>query len=50
VPALHDGAYAFGLLLIIWFSWLGVVLFAARETAVAPRMAAGVPGATTASP
>jgi hypothetical protein len=33
VPALHDAAYAFGLLQIVWFAWLGTVLLARRANA-----------------
>jgi hypothetical protein len=50
VPALHDGAYAFGLLLIVWFAWLGVVLVAAHEPTVAPRTTAGAKRASTVAP
>lgn len=50
VPALHDVAYAFGLLLIVWFAWLGVALFAARGATVASRTTAVAPRATTVSP
>jgi hypothetical protein len=32
VPSLHDAAYAFGLLQIAWFAWLGGVLVAGRTT------------------
>jgi len=35
VPAVHDAAYAFGLLQIVWFVWLGAVLMKTRTTAVA---------------
>jgi hypothetical protein len=31
VPALRSGAYVFGLLQIVWFSWLGLVLLGARR-------------------
>jgi hypothetical protein len=35
VPPLHEAAYAFGLLQIVWFAWLGVVLIRSKATAVA---------------
>jgi len=33
VPPLHDAAYVFGLLQIVWFVWLGVVLMTTKATA-----------------
>jgi len=33
VPPLHDAAIAFGLLLIVWFAWLGVELLMTKATA-----------------
>lgn len=33
VPPLHDAAYAFGLLVIAWFVWLGWVLMTTKATA-----------------
>lgn len=33
VPPLHDAAYAFGLLQIVWFAWLGVTLMMTKRTA-----------------
>ncbi|PKQ19540.1 MAG: hypothetical protein CVT66_09480 [Actinobacteria bacterium HGW-Actinobacteria-6] len=33
VPPLHDAAYAFGLLQIVWFVWVGVSLLRIRATA-----------------
>lgn len=30
VPPLHDGAYAFGLLQIVWFVWVGVTLMTTK--------------------
>ena len=36
VPALHEASYAFGLLQIAWFVWLGTVLLARRANA--PRL------------
>ena len=50
VPALHDGAYAFGLLLIVWFAWLGGVLFASRATTVASRTTPVTPRAAPVAP
>jgi hypothetical protein len=32
VPALNDGIYAFGLLQIVWFAWVGIVLLAHRAS------------------
>lgn len=37
VPPLHDAAYAFGVLLIAWFVWVGVVLITARAAADEPE-------------
>ena len=38
VPPLHDAAYAFGLLQIVWFAWLGAKLVMTRaEAADEPR-------------
>ncbi|MFZ0160023.1 MAG: hypothetical protein WAL50_13425 [Kineosporiaceae bacterium] len=36
VPALHGAAYAFGVLQIVWFAWLGTALLARRASA--PRV------------
>jgi hypothetical protein len=36
VPAMHDGAYAFGLLQIVWFAWVGIVLLAHRASVPGP--------------
>jgi hypothetical protein len=36
VPPLHDAAYAFGLLQIVWFVWLGVVLMTTTAPASEP--------------
>ncbi len=36
VPALHDAAYGFGLLQIVWFAWLGTVLL--RRGAITHRV------------
>jgi hypothetical protein len=36
VPAAHDLAIGFGLLLIVWFVWLGVVLLRVGRTTVEP--------------
>lgn len=35
VPPLQEAAYAFGLLQIVWFVWLGVTLLRTKETATA---------------
>jgi hypothetical protein len=40
VPPLHDAAYAFGLLQIVWFVWLGVVLVTTRAPGTAPARGA----------
>ena len=32
VPILHDAVYAFGLLQIVWFTWLGVTLLGKPRT------------------
>jgi hypothetical protein len=32
VPPLHEAAYAFGLLQIVWFAWLGVTLMMTKAT------------------
>jgi hypothetical protein len=34
VPPLHDVAYAFGMLQIVWFVWVGVALMTTKATAV----------------
>jgi uncharacterized membrane protein len=39
VPALTAVAYAFGLLIIVWFVWLGIVLLRATARPAAPAMA-----------
>lgn len=36
VPALNDGIYAFGLLQLVWFAWVGAVLLARRVSVPAP--------------
>lgn len=50
VPPLHDAAYAFGLLQIVWFAWLGVMLVKVQAahlladpnvSLIAPRPALG---------
>jgi len=42
VPPLHDAAYAFGLLQIVWFVWVGVVLVRAKaSTAEAEQASVG---------
>ena len=41
MPPLRDAAYAFGLLVIAWFAWLGWVLMTAGATAVRERLSAG---------
>ena len=46
VPALSDVAYGFGLLVIVWFAWLGIALLRSPSRAVAP---AGVTATTSAS-
>jgi hypothetical protein len=35
VPPLHDAAILFGLMLIVWFVWVGVALVRSKETAAA---------------
>ncbi|MHB1342071.1 MAG: DUF4386 family protein [Coriobacteriia bacterium] len=37
VPPLHDAAYVFGLLQIVWFVWVGVVLATTKVTTVEKR-------------
>ena len=34
VPPVHDAAYVFGLLQIVWFAWLGVTLLRTKPSAV----------------
>ncbi len=46
VPALNDVAYGFGLLVIVWFAWLGVAMVRAPSRAAAP---AGIAVTTSAS-
>lgn len=46
VPALSDVAYGFGLLVIVWFAWLGVALLRTTSPQAAP---AGVTVATSAT-
>jgi len=46
VPALNDVAYGFGLLVIVWFAWLGVVMLRKPSRAAAP---AGIAVTTSAS-
>jgi hypothetical protein len=46
VPPLHDLAYAFGLLQIVWFVWLGVVLMTTKPVATAATRPHGELGAT----
>ena len=36
VPALNDVAYGFGLLVIVWFAWLGVAMLRSPSRAAAP--------------
>jgi hypothetical protein len=36
VPALNDVAYGFGLLVIVWFAWLGVAMLRTTSRAAAP--------------
>ena len=38
VPALKDVAVGFGLLLIVWFAWLGVAMLRSPSRAAAPAM------------
>ena len=38
VPALSDVAYGFGLLVIVWFAWLGVAMLGAPSRAAEPAM------------
>ena len=46
VPALNDVAYGFGLLVIVWFAWLGLVMVRTPSRAAAP---AGI-AVTTSAP
>ncbi|MCX6374038.1 MAG: hypothetical protein NTX16_13370, partial [Actinobacteria bacterium] len=46
VPALNDVAYGFGLLVIVWFAWLGVAMLRTTSRAAAP---AGIAVTTSAS-
>jgi len=46
VPALSDVAYGFGLLVIVWFAWLGVAMLRSPSRAAAP---AGITATTSAS-
>ena len=46
VPALRDVAYGFGLLVIVWFAWLGVVMLRTTSRQAAP---AGITVTTSAS-
>ncbi len=36
VPALNDVAYGFGLLVIVWFAWLGIAMLRTTSRAAAP--------------
>jgi hypothetical protein len=36
VPALNDVAYGFGLLVIVWFAWLGIAMLRSPSRAAAP--------------
>jgi hypothetical protein len=36
IPPLHDAAIVFGLMLIVWFVWVGVTLVATKATAAEP--------------
>jgi hypothetical protein len=36
VPALSEAAYGFGLLVIVWFAWLGIAMLRAPSRAAAP--------------
>jgi len=45
VPALNDVAYGFGLLVIVWFAWLGIAMLHSPSRAAAP---AGVTAVTPA--
>jgi hypothetical protein len=50
VPALNDLAYGFGLLVIVWFAWLGVVMVRTASRATAPAgIAVTTPAAAAAS-
>jgi len=40
IPPLHDAAMLFGVMLIVWFAWLGVVLTMTKATAVGIEPAA----------
>jgi hypothetical protein len=40
VPALSEAAYGFGLLVIVWFAWLGIAMLRAPSRAAAPTSAA----------
>ncbi len=39
IPPLHDAAIVFGLLLIVWFVWVGVTLVTTKATAAEPDRA-----------
>lgn len=41
VPPLHDAALAFGLLLIVWFAWLGVALARTKPSSAAAGLQGG---------
>jgi hypothetical protein len=48
VPALTQAAYAFGLLQIVWFAWVGVALLKSRPQAqVQPSTRTATPTPTT---
>jgi hypothetical protein len=49
-PPLHDAAMVFGLLLIAWLAWLGVVLITTKATAVEPGDLARASAATAERP
>ena len=43
VPALADAAVAFGLLLIVWFAWVGIAMLRGSRSVTAERSEAAVP-------
>jgi len=49
VPALNDVAYGFGLLVIVWFAWLGVAMLRAPSRAAAPAGSAVTTSASAAA-
>jgi hypothetical protein len=48
VPALSDVAYGFGLLVIVWFAWLGVAMLRTTSRQAAPAAATVAASATVA--